>query len=255
MSRAEIKRLLAHSKIKPFPKWTGPASILDIHKLTSKQLALYSAILDHVRGKANITDFYPLLKPSDLDHLKKHDPEILKKLAHHAGSRASLVRFHRRVFSEANKLKQAGGFAATATKVGSFLAEKGVSLAKAAWNTASKAAKSLARLGAKAAKWVVNNPEKVANLVELVKSGLEIGKVIADMGGAGPVSSADLSRVSIERVHSVDKALQESSTESDSEDWGTKTSKEVEEEKANTDPPQKKEPQKKRTAAKKRNQN
>ena len=222
----EFKKLIAHSKIKPFAKWTGPASLMDISKLSPKQHALYSAIIDHVRGKADIKDFFPLVDEKDLEELKEHDPKILKKLAKHTGSKAALVRFHRRVFSEAEKLKSAGGIGSTVAKVSTFLAEKGVALAKAAWSTASKVAKNLAKIGAKAAKWVVENPKKIANIVELVKSGLEIGKVIHDMS-QGPVSAADLSHISMDKIQDVDKALDESSTESDSEDWGDKTVNDV----------------------------
>ena len=35
--RKEAKRLLEHSKIKPLPKWSGPASILNISNMTPKQ--------------------------------------------------------------------------------------------------------------------------------------------------------------------------------------------------------------------------
>ena len=231
--RKEAKRLLEHSKIKPLPKWTGPSSIMNINKMTEKQHALYSAIIDHVRGKGNIKDFYPLIDEKHLEELKSHDPKILKKLAKHTGSKASLVRFHRRVFSEAKRLddeKKAGGFGSTAAKVGKFLAEKGVALAKAAWSTTAKVAKNLAKIGAKAAKWVVNNPQKVAQLVNLVKSGIEIGKAIGDMAG-GPVSSADLSHIKLEQKQSVDKALEESTTEEDSTDWGEQTVEQAEEKK------------------------
>ena len=230
--RKEAKRLLEHSKIKPLPKWTGPASIMNISKLTTKQHNLYSAIIDHVRGKSDIKDFYPLIDEKHLEQLKSHDPKILKKLAKHTGSKAALVRFHRRVFSEAKKLdgKKAGGFGETALKVGKFLAEKGVALAKSAWTTTAKVAKNLAKLGAKAANWVISNPQKVAQLVNLVKSGIEIGKAIGDMAG-GPVSSADLSHIKIEQKQSVDKALEESTTDEDSTDWGEQTVEQAEEKK------------------------
>ena len=139
----EADALLRHSKIKAFPKWTGPASVMDISKMTAKQHNLYSAIIDHVRGKSDIKDFYPLLETKQLEELKSHDPKILKKLSKHVGSKAALVRFHRRVFSEAKKLQdhmKAGGLGDSALKVARFLGEKGVQLAKAAWSTASKAA-------------------------------------------------------------------------------------------------------------------
>ena len=100
-------------------------------------------------------------------------------------------------------------------------------MAKSAWSTASKVAKNLAKIGAKAAKWVVNNPQKVAQLVDLVKSGIEIGKAIGDMSG-GPIQQADLSQIKIDQRNEVDQQLQESSTESDSEDWGDKTVDDVE---------------------------
>ena len=230
--RKEAKRLLEHSKIKPLPKWSGPASILNISNMTPKQHNLYSAIIDHVRGKGNIKDFYPLIDEKHLEELKSHDPKLLKKLAKHTGSKASLVRFHRRVFSEAKKMdeKKGGGLGSTAAKVGKFLAEKGVALAKAAWSTTAKVAKNLAKIGAKAAKWVVQNPQKVAQLVNLVKSGIEIGKAISDMAG-GPVNAADLSHIKIDQMQSVDKALQESTTDEDSTDWGEQTIEQAEEKK------------------------
>ena len=219
----EIKKYLAHSKVKPFPAWEGPSSVMDISKLDKKQHALYSSIVDHARGKTDINDWYPMLDSKMIDPLKKHNPEALKSLAKHTGSPASLTRWHRRVFSAQ---KQAGGFGSAAAKVGAFLVEKGVPLAKAAWNTAAKAAKSLAKLGAKAAKWVVNNPQKVAQLVNLVKSGIEIGKAIGDMS-AGPVQAADLSHINLQTRTAVEDALEESETESDSDDYGAKTVEEV----------------------------
>ena len=219
----EIKKYLEHSKVQKFPEWSGPSSVMDISKLTKKQHALYSSIIDHARGKTDIKDWYPMLDTKIIDELKEHDPKALKSLAKHTGSPAALTRWHRRVFSAQ---KQAGGLGSAAAKVGAFLVEKGVPLAKAAWNTAAKAAKSLAKLGAKAAKWVVNNPQKVAQLVNLVKSGIEIGKAIGDMS-AGPVQAADLSHINLQTRHAVLDALEESETESDSEDYGEKTVDEV----------------------------
>ena len=225
--KAEIRKYLAHSKVKPFPKWTGPSSVMDISKLTNKQHALYSAIVDHARGKTDIGDWYPMLDKKILKNLEEHHPKALKSLAKHTGSKAALTRWHRRVFTAARKAKEAGGFGSTAAKVGTFLAEKGVSLAKAAWSTAAKAAKSLAKLGAKAAKWVVENPQKIAQLVNLVKSGIEIGNAISKMGSGGPIDPKILEHVNIQQKQSVDAALEESSTDEDSSDYGDQTVEDV----------------------------
>ena len=225
--KAEIRKYLAHSKVKPFPKWTGPSSVMDISKLTNKQHALYSAIVDHARGKTDIGDWYPMLDKKILKNLEEHHPKALKSLAKHTGSKAALTRWHRRVFTAARKAKEAGGFGSAAAKVGTFLAEKGVSLAKAAWSTAAKAAKSLAKLGAKAAKWVVENPQKIAQLVNLVKSGIEIGNAISKMGSGGPIDPKILEHVNIQQKQSVDAALEESSTDEDSSDYGDQTVEDV----------------------------
>ena len=115
-----------------------------------------------------------------------------------------------------------------AAKVGAFLVEKGVPLAKAAWNTAAKAAKSLAKLGAKAAKWVVENPQKIAQLVNLVKSGIEIGNAIGKLGQGGPIDPKVLQHVNIQQRESVEAALEESSTDEDTSDYGEQTLEEVE---------------------------
>ena len=226
MSKAhkeEIRKYLAHSKIKSFPKWSGPSSVMDISKLTKKQHALYSSVIDHARGKTDINDWYPMLDTKLIDELKQHDRKALKSLAKHTGSPASLTRWHRRVFSAQ---KRAGGFGSAAAKVGKFLVEKGVPLAKSAWNTAAKCAKSLAKLGAKALKWTVEHPEKVAQLVNLVKSGIEIGNAISKIG-KGPIDQASLEHVDVQQQHSVDAALEESSTDEESSDYGEQTVEEV----------------------------
>jgi hypothetical protein len=63
----------------------------------------------------------------------------------------------------------------------------------------------------------------LAALVEIVKSGVEIGVAISQMGAAGPVDQADLDKVSDEKKASVHKALESTDDDDSGSDWGEMT--------------------------------
>ena len=196
--------------------------------MTDKQFQLYSAVIDHARGKSNIKHFYPLGDVSHLDELKKHDKDALDSLARNLGSKQQLSRWHRKLWSNAAE-KEAGGYGATfvrgAKTIAKYALKKGISLAKAAWSTTKKFASAMGRFGAKAAKWVVNNQSKIAGFIELIKSGVSVAKMIADMGEAGPIPEAELATVSDEKKKKVSAVMDqatddEGSSGDDSEDDG-----------------------------------
>ena len=71
--------------------------------------------------------------------------------------------------------------------------------------------------------WVTDNPKKLAALVDIVKSGVEIGQAIASMTG-GPVTPEDLDTVSLEQKKAVHEALDTTDGEGgEGSDWGEMT--------------------------------
>jgi len=193
---------------------------MNLSKLTDKQHQLYSAVIDHARGKSDARTWYPGLDHRIIEdaRLAEDHPEAIKSLARNTGSKQALGRWHRKVYGKA------GGIGSTAAKIGTFLVEKGVSLAKKAWSTASACAKSLARLGQKALTWVANNPKKIQNIVSLIKDGISIGQALGQMTG-GPIAPTQYQNIDPQQTKEVDAVI-ESST--DEESWGDEDEKKSE---------------------------
>ena len=177
-------------RIKAFPAWKhAHDAYRTIPKLSAKQFGLYQSVIDHVAGDSNIHVHYKGLKEGMFDGLRsvaKKFPDAFKKLKEHAGSRDSLVRFHKH--AHAADL-EAGGFTDMAKSVGKAVvsgaksAAKGASkLASKAWETAKDAGAWLQKQGSKAAKYIADNPRKVAQLVDLVKSGVDVASAITQIG-------------------------------------------------------------------------
>ncbi len=221
--KGELKQLLAHTQVKKFPVWknTGNAHQA-ILNLSPKQLALYSAIVDHSKNKTDIKQLYPTISDESIkaiDDLKNHDKHALDSLARNSGSKNSLARWHRKVWSKSLD-KTAGGFMSSVGKAGKYLASKGVSLAKSAWKTASKVAMQLKKVGAAALQWALNpkNMEKIAGMIALIQQGIEVGKAISKMGQGGPpVDQAELDNVGQEKKDAVNAALETT----DDDEWST----------------------------------
>ena len=178
-------------------------------------------MIDHARGKSDARTWYPGLDHRIIEdaRLAEDHPEAIKSLARNTGSKQSLGRWHRKVYGKAGK---AGGFGSTAAKIGSFLLEKGVSLAKKAWSTASACAKSLAKLGQKALTWVASHPKEIQNIVSLIKDGISIGQALGQMS-AGPIQKTDYANIDPGQRKDVDDVI-ESSTDEES-DWGDEEKK------------------------------
>lgn len=235
--QAQYNKLFEHTKVKPFPKWNNALQAhRQIQKMTDKQFQLYSAIIDHTRGKADIKKFYPMADMKLVDEMKGENPEAMDSLARNLGSKNQLSRWHRKQWSNATKGgEKAGGIGSAivsgakaigkgAMKVGKFLAKHGASLAKKAWNTAKKVGSQMKKLGSAAAKWFMDpsNQSRVAQFIELVKQGAEVVNLIANMGAAGPIPAADLETVSVEKKNKVDALMDDSdyASSDDSADEG-----------------------------------
>lgn len=226
-----MKRLLEHTQVKPLPEWKHAFTAhRKIQKMTDKQFQVYSACIDHARGKSDIKKFFPLGDVSHIEELKKHDKDALDSLARNLGSKQQLSRWHRKLWSNASE-KKAGGYGSAlkslgkgAVRVGKYIVSKGVQLAKAAWSTTKKFVQSMGRLGKKALKWVIDpaNVSKIAGLIDLVKQGVSVAKLIADMGQAGPIPESELATVSDDKKKSVASVMDASDATSgdDSEDDG-----------------------------------
>ena len=250
--QAQYNKLFEHTKVKPFPKWNNALQAhRQIQKMTDKQFQLYSAIIDHTRGKADIKKFYPMADMKLVDEMKGENPEAMDSLARNLGSKNQLSRWHRKVWSNATSKskfqvnmvtkggEKAGGIGSAmvsgakaigkgALKVGKYLAKHGASLAKKAWNTAKKVGTQMKKLGVAAGKWFMDpgNQSRVAQFIELVKQGAQVVDLIANMGAAGPIPAADLETVSVEKKNKVDALMDDSdyaSSGDDSADEGGKT--------------------------------
>ncbi len=240
--QAQYNKLFEHTRVKPFPKWNNALQAhRQIQKMTDKQFQLYSAIIDHTRGKADIKKFYPMVDMKLVDEMKGENPEALDSLARNLGSKNQLSRWHRKQWSNATgdgkskfqvdmQTKGAGLGSAlvsgakavgkAAVKVGKFLAKHGASLAKKAWNTAKKVGAQMKKLGTAAAKWFMDpsNQSRVAQFIELVKQGAQVVDLIANMGAAGPIPAADLETVSIDKKNKVDALMDDSDYASSGDD-------------------------------------
>ena len=198
--KAKVANLLAHQKgIKQLPDWTNHHDMLHkVGKMTAKQHALYTACIDHVMGDANIHDHYIGIKEDIFDDLKKQDKKALADLQKNSGSQLALQRWHRKAVS--HKLRAGGMFSgmasavgsaakstgkaalAGAKKLGSWMAEKGMDLAQSAWNTAKGAVAGLKKLGGKVANWFNEDPKRLVQLMEVVKSGVSIVQALQQSG-------------------------------------------------------------------------
>ncbi len=225
----KIKKLLEHTQVKQLPKWENAyGAHRQIQKMTDKQFQVYSAVIDHHRKRANIKDFYPLADEKHIDDLKGEDSAAVDSLARNLGSKNQLARWHRKTWSNAMEKKGSGWASAAGSavkKTAKYLAEKGVSLAKAAWATTKKVVSSLGKLGNKALKWALdpNNQKKIANLIELVKQGIGVAQLIGGLGDSGPIPAKELETVSVEKKASVDAIMDDDDDDSsgdDSEDDG-----------------------------------
>jgi len=198
--KAKVANLLAHQKgIKQLPDWTNHHDMLHkVGKMTAKQHALYTACIDHVMGDANIHDHYIGIKEDIFDDLKKQDKKALADLQKNSGSQLALQRWHRKAVS--HKLR-AGGWASGigsafvsgvkstgkaalsgVKKVGSFLLDKGMNLARSAWSTVKSAAAGLQKIGGKVMTWFNEDPKRLVQLMEVVKSGVSIVKALQQSG-------------------------------------------------------------------------
>jgi len=239
--KAQYKKLFEHTQVKPLPQWKNALQAhRQIQKMTDKQFQLYSAIIDHTRGKADIKKFYPMADVKLIDELKKENPEAIDSIARNLGSKNQLSRWHRKQWSNAvtkgKEQEEAGGWGSalssgakavgkTALKVGKFLAKHGVSAAKAAWNTVKKIGNQMKKIGVAAGKWFMDpgNQEMVGKFLELVKQGADVVNLIANMGAAGPIPAEELETVSVEKKSKVDALMDDSdyvSSGDDSEDEG-----------------------------------
>ncbi len=241
----KVSDLLQHTKVKPLAEWKNAHQAhKHIQKMDANQLALYSAVIDHARGKTDIKHMYPFADTKLIDAgFKDHDKHAIASLARNSGSANSLARWHRKVWAGASSgksfdkkasgigsaLKSGGKAIAKGAK---WLASKGVSLAKAAWATTKKIGLQMKKMGAKATKWMLNpkNISKLNNIVELIKSGVSVVKMLQDMGAAGPLPADALDQVSKEHRSAVEDILgddSESSSADEDDDEGGMTLEEM----------------------------
>ena len=203
---AQVKKLLEHTKIKPLPEWKDAFTAhRQIQKMTDKQFQIYSAIVDHHRGKVDIKKFYPMVDTKHIDALKGVDKEALDSLARNMGSKGQLSRWHRKTWSHSMKGGSIGSALKTGAKVtmkaAKYLAKKGVELAGKMWNTTKKVVSQLGKLGKSALTWALNpdNQKKIANLIELVKQGIGVAQLIGGLGDSGPIPAKELETVSADK--------------------------------------------------------
>lgn len=216
---AKAKKIFEHTQVKPLPKWKNAFQAhRQVQKMTDKQFQLYSAVIDHSRGKVVIKKFYPFIDTSLIDHLKNEDKETLDSLARNMGSKHQLSRWHRKVFSK--QMSKAGGWGSSiakgaeyagkgVVKVGKFLVKHGVRLVKKCWNSVKAVGRQLKKIGGKALKWVTNpaNIETLEKIVKLIGDGAQVAKVIMDLGAAGPLPAADLPKVTEEQTKETEDIL------------------------------------------------
>ena len=231
--KPKVANLLAHQKgIKQLPEWKNHHDMLHkVGKMTAKQHALYTACLDHVAGDTNIHDHYIGLKEDLFDDLKKQDKKALADLQKHSGSQLELQRWHRKAVSHklagsmfsgvgsaiASGAKSIGSAAVKGVKkVGSWLAEKGVNLAQSAWNTAKKAVAGLKQIGGKAMAWFNEDPKRLVQLMEVVKSGVSIVQALQGSGAGKELEKE--AGVSEERQTQITSVLDDTDTDDTDED-------------------------------------
>ena len=198
--KPKVANLLAHQKgIKQLPDWTNHHDMLHkVGNMTKKQHALYTACIDHVMGDTNIHDHYIGIQESIFDDLKKQDKKALADLQKNSGSQLALQRWHRKAVS--HKMRAGGMFSGIgsaigsaarttgkaalsgAKKLGSWLAEKGMNLAQSAWNTAKSAVAGLKKIGGKVMNYFNEDPKRLVQLMEVVKSGVSIVQALQQSG-------------------------------------------------------------------------
>ena len=200
------RRVFAHMKVRPLVAWKNAHHAYEtIAKMDHKQFGLYQSVLDHVKGRTHISIHYPTLHDKmfqGLHEAKKRYPAAFEAL--HAAASAgkdALIRFHKNAHADELKAggwmsaigdaaKSAGkGIASAAKSVGKGIAtaaskvyEGASHVASKAWSSVKSASKYLSTKGGKLAKWAADNPKKLAQLVDVVKSGVDIGLALSKAG-------------------------------------------------------------------------
>lgn len=211
------RRVFGHMKVRPLVAWKNAHHAYEtIAKMDHKQFGLYQSVIDHVAGRTHIKIHYPTLHDKMFEGLhaaKKKFPGAFQAL--HAAASAgkdALIRYHKN--AHADELKAGGFFSAlgdagkSAMKgIGSAAKSVGKGIAKAAgkvaegashvankaWSSVKSASKYLATKGGKLTKWAADNPKKLAQLVDIVKSGVDIGLALSKAGAPKDEPEKDVS--------------------------------------------------------------
>ncbi len=143
----------------------------------------FAAMQDLVTARAKGEhQLHPLFYPrySDAVGIKKLDQQTAQDIQHHMTSQTHLAKRHKELSSRDAK---AGG------KISAFV-ETSADVLKAGGKAAWGAVKKLASAAGKSAQWVLKNPEKLAQLIQLTADSVQAIKVLA---------SSDTDRVKIKQ--------------------------------------------------------